>query len=366
MRVVGFGRIVVMGVGLTLGLPGAPLKAAEEPFGQETVEIRKPRQPIRRASHAHAHSAGSHAGHRHGPASGHRHAHPAGRGHDHRHDHRHDHGAKHGTPDHAHAHGLETENLFGFTLGSDTEHRGARGIAIESVGRFGKWDGSYAGIGKKIEFAYGLTDDISVAAGMFAGYHRVRGVTGFDDTEALYFNGIGGELRWRLIRRTPGAFGVTLHLEPAIQTHDELTGLSGVKYGAENKLILDTELVKDRVYAAFNLLHELEHVRETGATTWESGSKIGIAVAATAKVTPELFLGGEARYLRAYDGLLPRTFLGEAFYVGPTLYARLAPTAWLSLAWNVQVAGREAGGTGRFDLTNFERHHLRLKAGIEF
>ena len=361
MRARGVGGIIVVGAGLAAGLPSAPLAAAEEPFGQESTEIRKPRQATKRTSHVHAHRGGSHAG-GHGAPSEHRRA--AGHGRDHGHGH--DHGVRRGAPDHAHAHGLETENLFGFTLGSDTEHRGARGIAVETIGRFGKWDGTYVGIGKKLEFAYGLTDDISIAAGLFAGYHRVRGVTGFDDTEALYFNGIGGELRWRLIRRTPGAYGITLHLEPAIQTHDELTGLSGIKYGAENKLIVDTELVNDRIFAAFNLLYELEHVRETGATTWESGSKIGIAVAATAKIAPELFLGGEARYLRAYDGLLPQTFLGEAFYLGPTLHARLAPTAWLSLAWNVQVAGREVGGAGRLDLTNFERHHLRIKAGIEF
>jgi hypothetical protein len=104
--------------------------------------------------------------------------------------------------------------------------------------------------------------------------------------------------------------------------------------------------------------------------------------------------------LRAYEGFSLDKWQGQAVYVGPTLFAKLSEKAWLSLSWNVQVAGSEAidraaraeaigeyfeeaaasaleagdplppppqlGRLHRHDLTNFERHQIRIKAGFEF
>lgn len=272
---------------------GDPAVAAIEPLGHETVETRPLRNPKPKAGREHRHRH-DHGAHRHGHSAAHAgHRQPPGdhhRGHRHGADHAHGPGdrQRHAhAPGQAHDHGLETENLFGFTLGSDTEHAGAKGLALETVGRFGKRDGTYAGVSKKLEFSYGVTNDISAALGLFGDYHRVAGVTGFDDVQGFNFNGIGGEVRWRLLRRGPSPFGLTLHIEPSVQRVDELTGLRGIKYGAENKLILDTELVKERVFAAFNAIYEIERVRESGSADWESGSKIGSAFAATVQVMPK-------------------------------------------------------------------------------
>lgn len=329
-------------------LAAGEARARTEPFGQETAELRQPRyQRARQPAHRH-----------------HQHAH------DHQRAHSHAHGDQHGRHPHdrhfGHEHGIETESLFGFTLGSDTEHAGAKGVAIEIVGRFGKRAGSYNAYGKKLEFAYGLTENVSAGVGLFAIHQRVSGVPGFENVDAFSFNGIGGELRWRFLNRSTNPFGMTLHLEPSVQSHDELTGLRGIKYGSENKLIFDTELMKDRWFAAFNVIYEIEYVKERGATEWERASKFGFGFAVTNQIAKNVFLGIETRYLRAYDGLLLGTFTGEAIYLGPTLYTKLAPNAWLSLAWNHQVWGEEVGNPLRLDLVNFERNHVRLKAGIEF
>ena len=330
-----------------IALAGEAL-ARTEPFGQETVETRTSR--FKRA-----------------PQPAHQHRHPHNHAHHPNDGHRHDDSGRHpGDPHFGHMHGLETENLFGFILGSDTEHKGAKGIALEIVGRLGKRDGSYAGIGKKLEFAYGLTDNVSAGVGLFAINQRVLGVSGFDDVSTLAFNGVGGELRWRLAKRGPSPVGVTLHFEPSIQTHDELTGLRAIKYGAENKLIFDTELVKDQWFAAFNVIYEVERVRERGLTEIERASKFGFGFAVTNQIVHQVWLGMETRYLRAYDGFVLNDFAGEALYLGPTLYTKLGGNSWLSLAWNHQVWGRELGSDLRLDLANFERNQFRLKAGIEF
>jgi hypothetical protein len=123
--------------------------------------------------------------------------------------------------------------MFGFTLGSDTEEAGAIGVALETVGRFGKRDGAYTGIGKKLELSYDVTDDLSVAFGLLADYHRVAGVTSLEDVQGFNFNGAGSELRWRLAKRGLNPVGVTLHIEPSVQRYDERPD-SAPPYGAEN------------------------------------------------------------------------------------------------------------------------------------
>lgn len=264
------------------------------------------------------------------------------------------------------AHGVESENLFGFISGSDVEHAGARGVAVEVVLRSGKRAGAYTAIGQKLEVAYGVTDDFSVAGALLGSYHRIARLPGFDDVDTFRFNGLGAEARWRLLRRDVAGFGVTLQLEPVWARSDETSGLAGSKWGLENKLIVDTALIPDRLLGAFNLLHEVERVRERGASEVERGSKVGVGAALAALVSPNLTLGVEARYLHAYEGLMFESFAGRALSAGPTLHASFASGAWVSAAWSIQVAGQAKGDGRSLDLDNFERHAVRVKAGFAF
>lgn len=279
----------------------------------------------------------------------------------------HDHaGHKHAHGHAGHDHGVETENLFGFVLGSDVEPKGARGIAMETIGRFGKRGGTYNAVGGKIELAYGATDNLSVAAAVLGAYYNVDNVPGFANISRMRFNGLGAEVRWRLLNRETSGFGLTLHTEPVWATSDELTGAPGTKFGAENKIILDTMLIPEKVYAAFNVIHEMEIVKEKNSPLTERATKIGLGVAVATAVTKNIFVGAEARYLYAYDGLAFDAYAGRALYIGPTLHAKFDNGLWASLAWNVQVAGDEKGAVGKYDLTNFERNMVRLKVGYEF
>ena len=261
---------------------------------------------------------------------------------------------------------VETENLFGFTVGSDTDEAGAKSVALETVGRFGKRGGQYSAVGSKLEFSYGITDNINAALGVFASYHSVSGVPRFADVDSGGFNGIGGEVRWRLVSREAAPVGITLHVEPSWQLRDDVTGLQGTKFGSENKLIFDTEFVKDRVLGAVNFLYEVERFREDGSAVWENQSRVGASAAIAFAILPKVFLGGEGRYMRVYDGLVANTYTGDGWFVGPTLFARIGSNGWISAAWNIQVAGHEVTRDLNLNLINFERHQVKLKAGIEF
>lgn len=337
----------MMGGLMLLSVPA--LAAPAEPFGQETVETRPPRHPqkakaARAHDHKHAHGAADARGHSHAPGEAH----------------------SHGKGENGHSHGIETENLFGFTVGSDTDNAGSKSIAMEIVGRLAKRDGTYRAIGQKLEFGYGVTDNLNVAFGVFSALHRIRGVSDLDDLRFFGFNGLGTEVRWRLLKRGDYPVGVTLHFEPSWQTHDETSGKRATKYGAENKLVFDAELIKEKLFAAFNILYDVERVRERGGEEWEKGSNFGFAVAATYQVAPKTFVGGEVRYLRAYDGFTLNSLVGSAVFLGPTLFAEIAPHTWIAVAWNAQVQGKEVGNPAHLDLTNFERHQAKVKIGMEF
>jgi hypothetical protein len=84
------------------------------------------------------------------------------------------------------------------------------------------------------------------------------------------------------------------------------------------------------------------------------------------QIRPGVLIGGEARYMRSFDGFGLDRFSGHALFVGPTFYARFSEKIWMSAAWNTQVAGHAHNETGALDLTNFERHHALLRFGYNF
>jgi len=266
----------------------------------------------------------------------------------------------------ANAHPVETENLFGFTLGSDIDEPGTKGFAIESTGAFGRRDGTYRAGGAKLEFSLAPVRNLSVSLSLLGGAWNIANSTGLPDTRTARFRGVGGEVRLRLLERDAHGVGVTLHIEPSMTLADETTGEAGTGFASENKLIVDTALVTDRVWAAMNLIYDVEQFRPWNASATEQGAVAGIGGALTARVGQTVFLGVEMRYLMAFERMSLGQQVGSALYAGPTGYWRISDTAWLSAAWNIQLAGHANNDPARLDLTNFSRQLVRLKLGFEF
>jgi hypothetical protein len=84
------------------------------------------------------------------------------------------------------------------------------------------------------------------------------------------------------------------------------------------------------------------------------------------RIRPGILLGGEARYLRRYEGIGLEEFSGQAVFVGPTAYFQLSERSRLTASWSVQAWGRPAGSKAALDLVNFERHQARLVFGVNF
>ena len=261
---------------------------------------------------------------------------------------------------------LETEHLFGFTVGTDIGEVGEREIEGSLTGRSGKQTGSYNAASGTLSAEFVPVENLRTEYAAAVNAFGIAGVSGFTDQRYGAFGGLSADFRYRLLDRATAAFGVALGASPHWDRADEVTGEPGQQYGVDFVAVADYEIVPDRIVAAFNLLYQPEAMRSKATATWSDQSMAGIAVALMARLQGDVFVGGEAQYLRRYDGLALDAFAGQGFFIGPTVYAKLSERAWIAAAFSFQVAGNDAMSTGSLDLINFERRQARLLFGISF
>jgi hypothetical protein len=261
---------------------------------------------------------------------------------------------------------LETTHLFGFTLGTDVNGVGEREAELEATGRFVKRDGSYTALSKAVGVKFIPFQDFSIEPGVGVAYHDISGVPALDDRRQFAFDTASLEMRYRLLNREHAPFGLTLGTDPHWGRVDDIGGQPVNRYGADFLIIADKELVPDRIFAAFNLLYQPEASRSRVTGVWERQSTVGFSMALNLQVRPRVLIGAEARYLRSYDAFGLDGLAGQAFFVGPTFYAKLSESYWMSAAWSIQVAGHASNDVGSLDLINFERHQAKLRFGYNF
>jgi hypothetical protein len=261
---------------------------------------------------------------------------------------------------------IETEHLFGFTIGSDVGKVGEREIEGSVTGRFVKRNGTYnAGSGTLSAEFVPIPNLRTEFTGAVVSYD-IASVSGFTDQRYTAFGGLSADIRYRLLDRATAPFGFAVGAEPHWGRADDVTGEPVSRYGVDFVAAADWEIIPDRVVAAFNLLYQPETMRSKMTGTWSQESTAGVAIAVMAQVHSGIFVGGEARYLRKYDGLGLDTLAGQGFFIGPTIYAKLSERAWIAAAWSAQVAGQATTSAGSLDLVNFERQQVRVLFGVNF
>ena len=261
---------------------------------------------------------------------------------------------------------IDTEHLFGFTIGTDVGNTGEREFQSQTTGRFSKTAGSYRAISQELELEFVPVDNFRVElGGSFASYD-ITGVPGFENRNQLDWQGASLDLRYKLFDRKAAPFGLTFALETRADRFDDITAAPARKYSTEFTMAFDRELIPNRVVAAFNLLYEPEWSYLFGTGVSEQESTAGVAVAVMAQIRPGFLIGGEARYLRKYSGAGLDDFAGQALFVGPTAYWQLSERSRLTVAWSPQLWGRPAGSTAALDNLNFERHQARVIFGVNF
>ena len=261
---------------------------------------------------------------------------------------------------------IDSEHLFGFTEGSDIGKVGEREVESETIARTGRSAGSYATVLQNYEAKVVPVEGLRIGAKASLAYFDISGVPGLEDRRQASLQGLSFEARHALADRHSGPFGVTVIAESRWGRVDDISGEPAKIYGGMLTLAIDKELIADRLFGAFNILFDADATHLRVPDLWQHQSKIGFAAAVSVRVQPALFVGGELRYLRSYDGLGLDAFAGQALFAGPTMYLQISRHIAMSGAWNLQISGRTATGGRSLDLTHFERQQAKIRFNYNF
>jgi hypothetical protein len=266
----------------------------------------------------------------------------------------------------ARAQAIETEHLFGFTIGSDVGDVGEKELEGSVTGRFAKRTGSYNAGSGTISAEFVPLANLRTEYTAIVNSYDIAGVSGFADQHYFAPGGVSADIRYRLLDRASAPFGLAIGAEPHWSRADDITGEAVNQYGVDFVAAADWEIVRDRIVAAFNVIYQPDTMRSNLTGLWSQESTAGVALGVMAQIRPGIFVGGEARYLRQYDGIGLDNLAGQGLFVGPTFYAKISERAWFTLAWSAQVAGHATAIPGSLDLVNFERQQARLLFGVNF
>lgn len=109
---------------------------------------------------------------------------------------------------------VDTEHIFGFSEGSDIGEKGEKEIEIETEFGFGKRAGSYFASSTGVFYKYSISDDLRIAPGFFLAGHSIDGVPDLADKGRFDFEGLGVEIRYRVLDRDKAGVGLTISYEP--------------------------------------------------------------------------------------------------------------------------------------------------------
>jgi hypothetical protein len=260
---------------------------------------------------------------------------------------------------------VDTEDAFGFVEGSDIGDKGETELESDAIIRAGRSTGSFADTAAQFQYKYTLLQNFRVTAAATFAYYHIAGVTNMDDRHAAAVQSLSFDARFRLLDRNSSLFGLTLSIDPHWGFADETTGGKISHFGWEGELLVDRELLPNRLVGALNLHYDTDRTvaRDSGV---EQQPTLGIGMALAYQVMPAVWMGGEMRYFRSYAGAGLETFTGQALYAGPTVYTKLGEKAWFSAAFSFQAWGGAVSVPGALDLTNFERYQAKLRFGYFF
>ncbi|HWK66675.1 MAG TPA: hypothetical protein VNS34_17245 [Rhizobiaceae bacterium] len=266
---------------------------------------------------------------------------------------------------------VDTENIFGFTDGTDVNEQGEREVSLTGFGGFVRQKeeeadpSRYRAWEAEAEFEYGITNNLTLGFGAAFSYHSIENVEDMDDVNGGGFNGLSAEMKYRILSRENSPVGLAFSIEPEWTRFEDDSGERADGFELNTNLMLDRELVAEKLYGAINFRYAPEWTDGDDGTEKESALEASGALAW--QVTPGFFLGGELRYLAGYEGLTFDEFEGSAFYVGPSVYAQLTRAAFLKVAYSYQVAGSSDESPGdSLDLVGHDRQQFLLKFGVEF
>jgi len=247
---------------------------------------------------------------------------------------------------------LDTEHIFGFTEGAYIGEKGEKEIENTAVERFGKTRG-YSFFENETSFRAVIPDNIRFSFGTLLNGYAIQDGAGLPQRIGGGFDGVIGEVRWQPLERSKSLpLDLTLSLSPEWRRVDDATGEEANTYSGQAAILAVAAIDPDKLFVGFNFIYEPAVTRVLDG--WQNNSSLEVSLAASYAIAPNIFVGAEVRHLNGSEQGL---FSSHAFYIGPSLYAKLSETFAIKVAWSEQVPD---GPNRRLDLDNFERHQALL------
>ena len=265
----------------------------------------------------------------------------------------------------SHQSDVNTWTIFGFADGADTGPQGERTLFQESALRLSRRDSAFSGLQSGLGLAYSINDSAVVWFSASGIYEHAVAATAADPVMAGAGFGATAGLKYQLLDRATSGVGLALQAEPFTQRTSNGSSTREL-FGTQFRLIADVALLPGQTFGAVNIAYEPQAGMSNLGVVHQQ-TKIEAALAASHRVSNNVFAGLEARYLSAYQGYTFSEQVGHALFAGPTLAINIGQSGYAGLAWSIQLAGRAAQDPDRkLDLVNFERHQMRIKAGFSF
>ncbi|MGR4865782.1 DUF6662 family protein [Caulobacter sp. LARHSG274] len=287
------------------------------------------------------------------------------------------------------------EPLFGYVYTTDVLPKGQKEIEQWATLREGRSNGDFHVLQARTEFSYGLTDRLQASAYLNLAYADVYhndpdGLTAPPEIFADYstdpdkrmkrgrFEGISGELIYRLASPYTAPVGFAVYIEPTIGPRTR---------ELESRAILQKNFHDDRVVLAANLTvgQEWRYLQgDPGADPgsvelndhWDKETDVNFGLAGSYRFRANWSTGLELLNEREWAGLNP--FKSEhrnnvAYYFGPNIHYG-GEHYFVTATFLKQLHGAKdyanpppgfiIGGITNAD--DFEKYRLRLKAGFYF
>ena len=128
---------------------------------------------------------------------------------------------------------IETEHLFGFTIGSDVGEVGERELEGSVTGRFAKRTGSYDAASSTMSAEFVPIPNLRTEFTGAVVSYDITGVSGLADQRYTSFGGLSVDIRYRLLDRATASFGFAIGAEPHWGRADDVTGEPASQYGVD-------------------------------------------------------------------------------------------------------------------------------------
>jgi hypothetical protein len=109
---------------------------------------------------------------------------------------------------------IDTEHLFGFTIGSDVGEVGEKEVEGSATGRFAKHTGTYTAATGTLSYEYVPITNLRTELTSAVNSYDIAGVSGLLDQRYSAFGGLSADIRYRLLNRATAPFGLAVGAEP--------------------------------------------------------------------------------------------------------------------------------------------------------